>query len=56
MEILNRQWLITARCDAGVFINGEGKTYEGTSVERLFKDFEHSTDNGKTWSVCGVSE
>jgi len=51
-----KQWLITARCDSGIFLNGTDETNKGHNCEYLFNDYEHSTDHGLTWQPCGVLE
>ena len=49
----NSVWLLIGRNNVGEILIA-GDKYQ--SPEWLFREYEHSTDGGKTWSACGVVE
>ena len=49
----NSVWLLIGRNNVGEILIA-GDKYQ--SPEWLLREYEHSTDGGKTWSACGVVE
>ncbi len=52
---ISRGLIIGAGTNGGVFFSSDGGQRKKTREEAL-EFYEHSTDGGKTWLPCGISE